>query len=73
MDLSSLPSDLSLCVQVLRYSIYSKDMQDLKCGEVRRRIEDVFGKQLVEESFQVLTGEYRPPNAQITGPKAPVH
>jgi hypothetical protein len=63
MDLSSLPPDLSLCVQVLRYSIYSKDMQDLKCGEVRRRIEAVFGKKLAEESFQVLTGEHPPPNS----------
>jgi hypothetical protein len=60
-DGSTLPHPLRLCVEVLHYSVFqNKITQELTCGELRKRIESIFGPELVEKAFQVETGNYNP-------------
>jgi hypothetical protein len=61
MKLSDLPYPLRLCAEVLHYSTFSsKSLQELQCGEIKRRVEAIFGIELVEEAFQVLMGNHNP-------------
>ena len=65
MQLSDLPYPLRLCAETLHYAIYAAHSQGVPCGEVKRRVESVFGAELVEEAFQALMGNYSIPPAPI--------